>query len=176
LIFTSPGRIAYVPQKPGLVSGSIVENIALGVATDDVDYSRIEYSIDCAHLRDVVNSLPGGIDTDLGKRTDELSGGQIQRIGLARAIYSNPGLLVLDEATSALDADSENEINKALDEMRGKVTVVLIAHRLNTVQRSDKVFLLDKGRIEESGTFPELLKYNSTVQNLAELMSIDGRT
>jgi ABC-type multidrug transport system fused ATPase/permease subunit len=80
----------------------------------------------------------------------------------------------MDEATSALDADSENEINKALDEMRGKVTVVLIAHRLNTVQRSDVVFLLEEGRITASGTFPELLKSNRTVQNLAKLMSVES--
>jgi ABC-type multidrug transport system fused ATPase/permease subunit len=79
----------------------------------------------------------------------------------------------MDEATSALDAESENEINKALDEMRGQVTVVLIAHRLNTVQRSDVVFLVEEGRISASGTFPELLKSNLTVQNLARLMSID---
>jgi ATP-binding cassette subfamily C protein len=117
--------------------------------------------------------LPEGLNTNLGKRKDELSGGQLQRIGLARALYAQPGLLIMDEATSALDAESENEINKALDEMRGKVTVVLIAHRLNTVQRSDVVFLVEKGQITASGTFPELLESNKTVQNLAKLMSID---
>jgi ABC-type multidrug transport system fused ATPase/permease subunit len=80
----------------------------------------------------------------------------------------------MDEATSALDAESENEINKALDEMRGKVTVILIAHRLNTVQRSDMVFLVEGGKITAAGTFPELLNSNKTVQNLAKLMSIDS--
>jgi ABC-type bacteriocin/lantibiotic exporter with double-glycine peptidase domain len=110
----------------------------------------------------------------LGKRKDELSGGKLQRIGLARALYSKPGLLVMDEATSALDAESENEINKALDGMRGEVTVILIAHRLNTVQRSDMVFLVEEGEITAAGTFPELLKSNKTVQSLAKLMSIDS--
>jgi ABC-type multidrug transport system fused ATPase/permease subunit len=80
----------------------------------------------------------------------------------------------MDEATSALDAESENEINKALDDMRGKVTVILIAHRLNTIQRSDIVFLVENGTISATGTFPELLKNNVTVKNLAELMSIDS--
>jgi ABC-type bacteriocin/lantibiotic exporter with double-glycine peptidase domain len=122
----------------------------------------------------VLEDLPDGINTDLGKRKDELSGGQLQRIGLARALYPLPGLLVMDEATSALDAESENEINRALDGMRGKVTVILIAHRLNTVQRSDIVFLVEEGKITDSGTFPELLKSNKTVQNLAKLMSIDS--
>jgi ATP-binding cassette subfamily C protein len=169
----NPGRLGYVPQRPGMISGTVAENIALGVPVGQVDQARLGDAIDAAHLKKVLGQLPEGVDTNLGKRKDELSGGQLQRIGLARALYSKPGLLVMDEATSALDADSENEINKALDEMRGKVTVVLIAHRLNTVQRSDVVFLVEGGRITASGTFPELLRSNSTVQNLAKLMSID---
>jgi ATP-binding cassette subfamily C protein len=173
-IIDSPGRIGYVPQKPGIVSGTILENIALGVKENEVDSNLLEQAISDAHLSDVIHQLPDGIHTDLGKRRDELSGGQLQRIGLARALYTKPGLLVMDEATSALDADSENEINKALDEMRGRVTVVLIAHRLNTVQRSDRVFLIEGGKISASGEFSELLRSNSTVQALAKLMSIDS--
>jgi ATP-binding cassette subfamily C protein len=105
---------------------------------------------------------------------DGLSGGQLQRIGLARALYGQPKLLVMDEATSALDAQSEHEINKALNEMRGQVTVILIAHRLNTVQRSDIVFLVESGKVTASGTFAELVKSNATVKNLANLMSLDS--
>jgi ATP-binding cassette subfamily C protein len=100
-----------------------------------------------------------------------LSGGQIQRIGLARALYSTPGLLVLDEATSALDAESESEINKALELMSGKVTVVLIAHRLNTIKRADVVFLVESGKITASGTFKYLRENNSIVKKLADLMA-----
>jgi ATP-binding cassette subfamily C protein len=174
IISETPGRIGYVPQKPGIVSGTILENIALGVPEETVDHELLNQAISDAHLAAVIYQLPDGINTDLGKRRDELSGGQLQRIGLARALYTRPGLLVMDEATSALDADSENEINKALDEMRGKVTVVLIAHRLNTVQRSDRVFLIEGGKISASGEFPELLRSNSTVQALAKLMSIDS--
>jgi ABC-type multidrug transport system fused ATPase/permease subunit len=173
IIASTPGRLSYVPQRPGMISGSVSENIALGVAPDEVDQQKLNHAINSAHLRKVLSYLPEGLETNLGKRKDELSGGQLQRVGLARALYSKPGLLVMDEATSALDAESENEINKALDEMRGQVTVVLIAHRLNTVQRSDVVFLVEDGRITASGTFPELLKSNITVQNLARLMSID---
>ena len=156
-----------------MVSGTIVDNIALGIAADEVDSGRLEKAIKDAHLLDLIDSLPDGLGTDIGKRRDELSGGQLQRIGLARALYTQPSLLLMDEATSALDADSENEINRALDGMRGKVTVILIAHRLNTVQRSDVVFLLEEGRITASGTFPELLRTNQSVQKLAQLMSID---
>jgi ATP-binding cassette subfamily C protein len=173
VIFESPGRLAYVPQRPGIVSGTISENIALGVPQDQVSSSDVMSAIDSSHLAKVIERLPEGIATNVGKRKDELSGGQLQRIGLARALFSRPGLLIMDEATSALDAESENEINKALDEMRGKVTVILIAHRLNTVQRSDVVFLVEEGKISASGTFPELLKSNKAVQNLAELMTIE---
>jgi ATP-binding cassette subfamily C protein len=170
---TFQGRLGYVPQKPGMVSGSIRENIALGVAKDMVDEASLSKAIQDAHLTEVIESLPNGVDTDLGKRQDGLSGGQLQRIGLARALYTQPGLLVMDEATSALDAESENEINKALDDMRGRVTVILIAHRLNTIQRSDVVFLVDSGEIKAKGTFPELMRNNAAVQKLAKLMTIE---
>jgi ATP-binding cassette subfamily C protein len=159
-----------------MISGTISQNIALGVDPSEIDRQRLSQAISDAHLTDLIDSLPMGIETDIGKRKDELSGGQLQRIGLARALYSNPKLLVMDEATSALDAESENEINKALDEMRGKVTVVLIAHRLNTVQRSDKVFLMEQGTISAFGTFQELLRENETVKHLAQLMSIQTVT
>lgn len=174
LIERQPGLFGYVPQKPGMVTGTIAQNIALGMNLAEIDHSRLEKAARDAHLSNLLESLPHGIQTDLGKRKDELSGGQLQRIGLARALYTQPRLLIMDEATSALDAESENEINKALDEMRGKVTVILIAHRLNTIQRSDIVFLVESGHITDSGTFSELLKRNPTVQNLAELMAIDS--
>lgn len=168
-----PGIMGYVPQKPGMVTGTIAQNIALGVNPEDVDNLRLESAIARAHLASFINSLPSGVQTDLGKRKDSLSGGQLQRIGLARALYTDPKLLVLDEATSALDAESENEINIALDNLRGKVTVILIAHRLNTVQKSDKVFLIEEGKVSDSGTFQSLLKFNSTVKNLAKLMALE---
>jgi ATP-binding cassette subfamily C protein len=97
----------------------------------------------------------------------------MQRLGLARALYSKPGLLVMDEATSALDAESEAEIQKALDDMRGKVTVVLIAHRLNTIQHADKVILLETGKVKDSGTFKDLLSRNPSVERVVDLMKVD---
>jgi len=170
----NPGSLGYVPQKPGMISGTIRENIALGVEPDFIDEKRLRKAIEDAYLAPLISSLPAGAGTDIGKHKDELSGGQLQRIGLARALYFEPSLLIMDEATSALDAESENEINKALAKMRGKVTVILIAHRLNTVQRSDIVFLLEHGRVTASGTFPNLLKSNSTVKRLADLMAIES--
>ena len=165
--------VAYVPQKPGLVSGSVAQNVALGLDPDEINEARVRESLESAHLTEVIKSLPQGIHTELGKYQDGLSGGQIQRLGLARALYTKPGLLVMDEATSALDAESESEIAKALDQMRGKVTVVLIAHRLNTVQHSDKVFLIDNGQLVDQGTFQELVKRNASVEKLVDLMKVD---
>jgi ATP-binding cassette subfamily C protein len=165
--------VSYVPQKPGLVSGSVAENVALGEEPNEIDETGVWESIESAHLTQVVKSLPQGIHTDLGNYQDSLSGGQIQRLGLARALYTRPGLLVMDEATSALDAESESEIAKALGQMRGKVTVVLIAHRLNTVQHADKVFLIDNGQLVDQGLFQELVKRNVSVENLIALMKVN---
>jgi ATP-binding cassette subfamily C protein len=155
-----------------MISGSNAQNIAVGIDDTEIDEKRLNQAISDAHLTALVESLKDGVLTDLGKRKDDLSGGQLQRIGLARALYTSPRLLIMDEATSALDAESESEINLALDRMRGHVTVVLIAHRLNTIQRSDKVFLVENGEIAASGSFTDLLSVNEKVRNFASLMSI----
>jgi ATP-binding cassette subfamily C protein len=165
--------VSYVPQKPGLVSGTVAQNVALGLGPSEIDETAVWESLERAHMTQVINSLPAGIHTELGKYQDGLSGGQIQRLGLARALYTKPGLLVMDEATSALDAESESEIAKALEQMRGKVTVVLIAHRLNTVQHADEVFLIDDGRLVDQGSFQELVKRNASVEKLVALMKVD---
>jgi ATP-binding cassette subfamily C protein len=167
------GRVSYVPQKPGMVSGTILENVALGFEPESVDRQEVLSALDAAHLGTLIKDLPQGIDTSLGKLKDSLSGGQMQRLGLARAIYSKPNLLVMDEATSALDAESESEIQKTLEEMRGRVTVVVIAHRLNTIQHADKVILLEDGKVKDSGTFKELIARNPSVEKVVDLMRID---
>ncbi len=166
-------RVSYVPQRPGLVTGTLAQNVALGLNVEETDEARVWEALEKAHLREVVLALPLGIHTDLGNYQDGLSGGQIQRLGLARALYTSPGLLIMDEATSALDAESEAEIAKALDQIRGKVTVVLIAHRLNTVQHADKVFLINEGNLTDQGTFPELLKRNPAIDRLVQLMKVE---
>jgi ATP-binding cassette subfamily C protein len=167
------GRVSYVPQKPGMIVGTILDNVALGIEPEDVDRDEVINTLKAVHLGPLLEALPLGIDTNLGKLKEGLSGGQMQRLGLARALYSKPNLLVMDEATSALDAESESEIQKTLEEMRGKVTVVVIAHRLNTIQHADKVILLDEGRVQDSGTFKELIARNLSVERAVELMRID---
>lgn len=169
----SVNSVSYVPQKPGVVSGTVADNVALGFDPGEFDEALVWEALESANLKQVIKALPNGISTNLGKFQDGLSGGQIQRLGLARALYSKPGLLVMDEATSALDAESEAEIAKALNQMRGKVTVVLIAHRLNTVQHADKVFLIDHGKVLDEGTFKELLGRNPSLERLVQLMKVD---
>lgn len=169
----SSGKVSYVPQRPGMVSGTILENIALGVEGSFVDRNRVLQALKTAHLETLIMELPLGIDTELGKLKDNLSGGQMQRLGLARALYFEPNLLVMDEATSALDAESEAEIQRSLEEMRGRVTVVIIAHRLNTIQHADKVILIQDGAVQDSGSFKELIARNPIVEKGVDLMRID---
>jgi ATP-binding cassette subfamily C protein len=171
--FDALGRVSYVPQRPGLVSGTILDNVALAENKDEVNREQALEALQLANLTELISELPDGLDTPLGKLQDGLSGGQMQRLGLARALYTKPGLLIMDEATSALDAESEAEIQKALDSMRGKVTVVLIAHRLNTIQHADKVVLVEDGLVKDSGTFKELISRNPSVERVVDLMRVE---
>jgi ATP-binding cassette, subfamily B, bacterial PglK len=167
-----PGIISFVPQIPRMVSGTIFDNVTLGIPRSEVNVEQVNMAIQAANLAEVIQQLPEGLETNLGSRHDALSGGQLQRIGLARALYSEPKLLVLDEATSSLDADSENKINQALIGLRGRTTVILIAHRLNTIQHSDQIFLLENGRVSTSGTFQEVLKASGTLKRLVNLTEL----
>ena len=167
------GQIGYVPQRPNLISGDLSENVALGLASDLVDPDKVKASLVQAGLWEMVSALPMGIHTDVGNLRDNLSGGEIQRIGLARALYRDPILLVMDEATSSLDATSEAEVNKVLEKLRGRTTLVVIAHRLNTVQNSDQVFLMSSGKLIDSGSFSELVSRNPDLEKTVNLLRID---
>lgn len=172
---STPGLISYVPQKPGIVTGTIAENIALGVEPDLIDYERIAEVIDDAHLGEFIASLPDGVQTSVGKQADALSGGQVQRLGLARALYTRPRLLILDEATSALDAGSEAFVSASLSKLGKGVTVIVIAHRLSTVQHSDVVHVVEDGRITASGKFSALRKTVPMVAEYVKLMSFEDK-
>lgn len=169
----APGLISYVPQKPGIVSGTLKDNIALGIAPEDIDLIQLEAVIEAANLTEFINSLPEGINSSVGTQADSLSGGQIQRIGLARALYHKPKLIILDEATSALDAGSEAFVSSSLQALGKDVTVIVIAHRLSTVQYSDVVFVMESGEIVASGKFAELRKTVPMVAEYVRLMSFE---
>lgn len=168
-----PGKIGYVPQKPGIISGTIAENVAFGVAGKLIDNERVLQCIKLAHLEDFVNGLNDGYQTILGSEGQGISGGQLQRLGLARALYHKPSLLILDEATSALDAKSENYISETIEELGNDVTVVMIAHRLATIQHCDRVFVVEEGHITNSGTFKELQEKVSLIKEFVELSVIE---
>ena len=167
------GKISYVPQKPGLVAGSIADNVALAVDQSLRDDSKVREALSRANILDVVDQLPQGIHTHLGNASDNLSGGQLQLIGMARALYSNPRMLIMDEATSALDAESESKIGSVLNGLQGQVTVILIAHRLHTIQHVEKVIFMNQGEVADVGTFKEIKRRNPTIAKLVELMQMD---
>lgn len=167
------GVFAYVPQKPGLVSGSIADNVAIGVDPNDVDEERVWAALTQAQLAELVSGLPEGIHSSLGAHSDELSGGQIQRLGLARALYTRPRLIVLDEATSALDAGTEASVTDAISNLGVETTVIVIAHRLSTVKNSDQVFVMDDGEIIAFGTFSDVRKRVPMVEEYVKLMSFE---
>ena len=170
---TKPGLMAYVPQRPGVVSGTLIENIALGMDPGSVDLDHLNVVLEKARLTQLVESLPDGVHTRLGKHADSLSGGQIQRLGLARALFTNPKLIVLDEATSSLDAEAEASISESIRNIGKDTTVIVIAHRLSTVQKADAVHVIDDGRLVASGTFKELRKTVPMIQEYVRLMSFD---
>ncbi len=151
-------NVAHVPQEIYLADASFAENIAFGIDPKQIDIERVEDAANKAQILDFVKSKPQGWDTCLGERGVRLSGGQRQRLGLARALYKNSNVLILDEATSALDAETEANVMESIINISDSLTVIIIAHRLNTVARCDRIIRLDKGRIAEQGPPNVLLK------------------
>jgi ABC-type multidrug transport system fused ATPase/permease subunit len=157
--------IGYVPQHIYLSDDSVSANIAFGVQTDKIDHAAVEHAAKIANLHHfVVNKLPQGYATAVGERGVRLSGGQRQRIGIARALYRNPQLLILDEATSALDNLTEQAVMEALHEAGHQLTIILIAHRLNTVRACNTIFLIENGELRAQGTFNELNRTDERFQ------------
>lgn len=140
-------QIGYIPQSIYLVDEPVRNNIAFGIAEDEIDDRRIWEVLEEAQLKDFIQGLPGGLDTAIGDRGVRLSGGQRQRLGIARALYHNPEILVFDEATSALDNETEAAVMEAVNSFHGRKTMVIIAHRLNTIEKCDRIYKVDDGKI-----------------------------
>jgi ABC-type multidrug transport system fused ATPase/permease subunit len=151
-----PGAVSYVPQDVVIATGTIRENIAFGYPVEEATEELIMSALKVAQLDQFVSELPDGVDTQVGERGARISGGQRQRLGIARAMFTRPQLLVLDEATSSLDGETEATISDAIHALRGSTTVVLIAHRLSTVRNVDKVVYLADGKMLAAGTFTEV--------------------
>ena len=167
-----PGAVSYVPQDVVIAAGTIRENVAMGFPPEAATNELVTSAIKVAHLDKFVASLPVGLDTQVGERGATISGGQRQRLGIARAMFTRPHLLVLDEATSSLDGETEASISEAINELRGSTTVVLIAHRLSTVRTADIVVYLAEGKIVAKGTFNEVRKAVPDFDRQAKLMGL----
>jgi ABC-type multidrug transport system fused ATPase/permease subunit len=167
-----PGAIAYVPQDVVISNKSFLENITLGYDKESLNESLVKEAVRIAQLHEFVKSLPQGMHTLVGERGSKVSGGQRQRIGIARALYTNPKLLVLDEATSSLDGQTEADISSSILELRGKVTIVIIAHRLSTVLNADRIYYLEDGKIAAQGTFSEVRRLVPDFDSQAKLMGL----
>jgi ABC-type multidrug transport system fused ATPase/permease subunit len=151
-----PGAISYVPQDVVIAEGTIRENVALGYPREEATDELVMSALRVAHLDQFVRTLPKGLDTPVGERGAKISGGQRQRLGIARAMFTRPHLLVLDEATSSLDGATEANISAAIQSLRGSTTVVMIAHRLSTVKNADIVVYLSNGKVIKTGKFEEV--------------------
>lgn len=161
-------NLGFVPQSIFLSEGSIAENIAFGLSADEIDYTQVLNAIDLAHLTELVEELPKGVHTKVGERGVQLSGGQRQRIGIARALYNQADVLMFDEATSALDGITEKIIMDAIHDFSGQKTIIMIAHRLKTVEKCDIIYLMEKGRVIDQGTYQQLVDNNLQFREMAK--------
>jgi len=160
--------VGYVPQDIFLLNATISENIAFGVPPNEIDHNSVMSAARLANIYDFITvDLPEKFNTQVGERGVRLSGGQRQRIGIARALYSNPSILILDEATSALDLITERQIMKSINQLAVDKTIVIVAHRLSTIQSANKVILLKNGSVEATGLFEEVMARNLDLSSFA---------
>jgi ATP-binding cassette subfamily C protein len=168
-------RIGYVPQVAYLFDDTLRRNVALGIPDAEIDEARVLQALALAQLDGFVTTLPEGLATRVGDRGVRLSGGQRQRVAIARALYHEPELLVFDEATAALDNVTEREVTAAIEALRGKKTIIIIAHRLSTVERCDTLVFLKGGRVAAVGPYLRLLDESADFRAMAAPSSVNGR-
>jgi ABC-type multidrug transport system fused ATPase/permease subunit len=163
---TWQNKIGIVSQTIFLTEGTIAENVAFGIPHDLIKYEQVKKVLKLAHLEEWLLELDDGIYSKVGERGIQLSGGQRQRIGIARALYNETDVLVFDEATSALDGITEKAIMNAIHDFTGKKTIIMIAHRLSTVEKCDKIFIIDRGCVVDNGNYQQLLKKNEQFKKM----------
>ena len=165
-----PGAVSYVPQDVTISNGTVRQNVGLGFPESEVTDILVRSALHLAQLEDFIKTLTIGFDTPVGERGARISGGQRQRLGIARAMFTSPKLLVLDEATSSLDAQTEVDISNAINALKGKVTILMVAHRLSTVRNADQVVYLENGKLLAKGTFEEVRTSIPDFDKQAKLM------
>jgi len=161
-------NLGYVPQFIYLTDDTIRHNITLGLEDSEIDEKQLKKVVEISQVKEFVEKLPLQLDTVIGERGVRLSGGQRQRIGIARALYHNPEVLIMDEATSSLDNITEKEVINAIDTLKERLTLIIIAHRLTTVKNCDLLFMIKDGMIVDTGTYSELFKRNKEFQQMAK--------
>jgi ABC-type multidrug transport system fused ATPase/permease subunit len=166
--------IAHVPQAIFLADTSLAENIAFGVPAGQIDRNRVRRAAERAQICEFIDSMPEGFDSLVGERGVRLSGGQRQRIGIARALYKEASVLVLDEATSALDNSTERSVMDAIEGLSRDLTVIMIAHRLSTVQRCDTIVELENGRLIAQAPYDQLLSSSQSFRRMASAGKINS--
>jgi len=154
--------VAHVPQSVYLSDNTLAENIAFGIENKDIDISRVKKAAKSAQINDFIETLPKGYGSNVGERGVRLSGGQCQRIGIARALYKNASVLIFDEATSALDTKTEMAVMDSINALDHNLTILIIAHRLSTVQKCDVIFEIEQGKIVGKGSYNELIEKSSS--------------
>jgi ABC-type multidrug transport system fused ATPase/permease subunit len=167
-----PGAVSYLPQDIEVIDGSIRKNLCLGLDFNKVSDDELWDALDAAHLRELVESLPEKLDAPMGERGMKISGGQRQRLGIARALLCKPKLIVFDEATSALDGETESRVTDSLLTLKGEITIVMIAHRLSTIKEADMIYVLEDGKISARGNFETLRHSNPQFANQAHFMGL----
>ena len=172
IITTFPGALAYVPQDVFIINGTIRDNVCLGYNRESIPTELINKALEKAQLSDFVDNLPSKLDTYIGDNGSKLSGGQKQRLGIARALITEPKILVMDESTSSLDGETENNLTNAIISLKGKTTLILIAHRLSTVRNADKIIYMEDGQIIASGSFNEVRERVPDFDKQSKLMGL----
>jgi ABC-type multidrug transport system fused ATPase/permease subunit len=165
-----PGAISYVPQNVFVSDSTILTNVAFGY--EEICMDLAWEALEIAQLSEFVKSLPLGVHTPVGEGGNMISGGERQRLGIARALYTKPKLLILDEATSSLDAQTEVAISEAISKLRGDVTIIMIAHRLSSVKNADQVVYLQNGNIVAKGSFSDVKSAVPDFEQQASLMGL----
>ena len=150
-------QVGYVPQSIYLTDDTLRRNVAFGLIDQEISDTAVWHALEAAQLGDFIRSLPLGLNTVVGERGVRLSGGQRQRIGIARALYHDPSVLVLDEATSSLDVETEHGVMQAVNSLHGTKTIIIVAHRLSTVEYCDRLYRIEASRLTEEGTFDEVV-------------------
>ena len=151
-------QIGYVPQNIYLLDDTIKNNIIFGINEEDTDEILLAEVIEMAQLKNLINSLPDNIHSIVGNRGAKLSGGEKQRIGIARALYNKPKIMILDEATSSLDIDNENKILNEIYQSKKDKTLIIISHRNNTVKYCDSIYVMENGKVIDNGSFQKIMK------------------